>query len=150
MAEKRQGRATQSPKGPKVRTPRTVTVHPCRICTQPVTADSPETALHPSCRIDTPKCSECGHEPAIPDPNCTVCAGTGTIASSACPWCAPAPGPACIMAEIIEGARRRREQREHIGDCPGCGFLSALPLGPLCAPCTVTDEHDRALFEMVG
>lgn len=133
-----------------VRTPRATSVHPCRICAEPVTADSPETALHPDCKVDAPKCSECNREPAIPDPHCPACAGTGTIATSACPWCPPAPGPTCVMAAIVASARRRREQHEHIGPCPRCGILSALPLGPLCVDCFVADEADRELFEAIG
>lgn len=144
------GARPKDPKGRKLRTPRATTVHPCRICADPVAADSPETALHPDCRVDAPKCSQCGHGIAIPHPDCVACGGTGTIAASACPWCPPAPCPGCVMAAVLTAARRRRAHRERIGPCLRCGLESALPLGPLCAGCTVADEHERHLFEMVG
>jgi hypothetical protein len=144
------GARRKATKRRQLRTPRATTIHACRICAEPIAADSPETALHPDCRIEAPKCSQCGHNTAIPDPHCTACAGTGTIATSACPWCSPAPCPACVMATIIAAARRDRESHEHIGPCARCDLLSALPLGPLCADCTIADELDRTLFETVG
>jgi hypothetical protein len=88
---------------PKVRIPRAVTPHPCRICAHPVAADSAETALHPDCLVKAPRCFTCGHGTAIPDPHCAACAGTGTIATSACPWCLPAP-----LRQLRHGHRHRR------------------------------------------
>lgn len=148
MAGKREGGATESRKVPKVRTPRAATVHPCRICAQPVTATSPETALHKTCKIDAPRCSDCGRGAAIPTPTCPACAGTGSIATSACPWCQSAPCPSCVATTILAAVRRRRASRERIRLCPGCGHISALPLGPLCATCSTTDQLSRDHLEV--
>lgn len=150
MGKEESGAETQSPKRPKrpkVRIPRAKTPHPCRVCTHPVVADSPDTALHPDCRIDAPRCTQCGRNPAIPDPHCNACAGTGTLAASACPWCTPGPCPICAIKPIIAAIRREHDQANHVGPCPTCSVYAALPFGPFCIDCHNTADAHRRLWE---
>lgn len=127
---------------PKVRTPRAKTVHPCRICADPVLADGADTAIHADCIVPARKCSECGWGNAIPSPDCIACGGTGSIAKSACPWCPPSPCVTCVMAKLLAGWRAQRHRHEAIGNCASCNQLSALPLSPLCADCTRKADED--------
>jgi hypothetical protein len=137
----------KSVRKPKPRTPRPTAPHPCRICAEPVLADGADTALHPECKVDAPRCASCGRSPAIPDPHCGACGGTGTIGASACPWCRPGPCPTCVMATLIATVRQDRQRHERIGPCPGCDHLAALPLGPLCADCVAREAAERDAWE---
>lgn len=129
------------------RSPRPTSPHPCRICAEPVLADGPDTALHPDCKVDAPRCATCGHSPAIPDPNCAACGGTGTLATSACPWCRKGPCATCVIATILAAVRQDRERHSRIRPCPGCGYLAALPLGPLCADCSRQEDAEHDAWE---
>ncbi len=132
---------------PKPRTPRPTAPHPCRICAAPVLADGPDTALHPDCKVDAPRCATCGRSPSIPDPDCATCGGGGTLGASACPWCRPGPCATCVVATLIATVRRDRDRHSRIGSCPGCNHLAALPLGPLCATCVERETTERAAWE---
>lgn len=131
----------------RLRTPRAKTVHPCRVCTEPVLADGPDTAMHPGCKVEAPRCSDCGRDPAMPDPHCAACASTGTVNNTSCRWCRPAPCVGCVVKGQLERHRHRRESAERIRPCPGCGHLAALPLGPLCVDCVGREAAGRDAWE---
>lgn len=126
----------------RIRSPRPKEPHPCRVCTEPVLADAPDNALHPDCKIDAPRCITCGRGPTIPDPHCSACAGTGTLSTSACPWCQPGPCATCVMTTILASVRRDRDRHSGVGPCAVCDLVSALPFGPLCVDCTRKEEAD--------
>ena len=81
---------------------------PCLTCGRATTVRGAAAAFCEACRGFRPPRCDCGNV-AMMDPECRLCAGTGTLGEVVCQVCRRGPCPVCVVKRIIERVRHERD-----------------------------------------